>query len=122
MKKENRYLSCFFIISGGLALFTIFSYLTQIILDKDAGFNVHCILVMELLCFLSITVLLCEHKPVDSSMLFLILYLFFSSLTLLIPFDFLLYTERFYRITIGLISFLFWLNALLFYFFHGNDS
>lgn len=123
MKTENKAIVRLFSASGICALVSIFIYLVRIITQMQAEFNVYCVLVMELLCFLTITILLCEHKSINQYLTFVICYLFLSAVILLYPYPypFLFYTEPFFLISIGLISFLSWLNALVFYLLHDGQ-
>ena len=122
MKTENKIIAWLFYISGCILLFAVFLSIYRILFHGPAALNVCCVLVIELLCFLTASVLLADTKPADIHLCFFILYLFTGALVLICSPDFLYYTERFYVITIGLIGFLSGLNALFFFCFNAGEK
>ena len=122
MKTENKLLFWSFHISGCLVLFAVFLTLYRILLYGPAALNIRFVFVIELLYFLTVSVLLLDKRPANKHLYLLIVYLLAGAVLLIISPDYLNITEQFYVIMIGLIGFLLGLNALLFYYFHDGKK
>lgn len=122
MKTEKKLLFWSFHISGCFVLFAVFLSIYRILLYGPIALNLRFVFIIELLYFLTVSVLLLDKKPADKHLYLLIIYLFIGAVLLILSPDFLNMTEHFYVIMIGLIGFLLGLNALLFHCFHAGEK